>query len=52
MGGMVPLPDEVLKEIHEMVSVGEETKHIHLDLQNELGEWNAIDDLEVEEEWR
>jgi len=52
MGGMVPLPDEVLKEIREMVSVGEETKHIHLDLQNELGEWNAMDDLEVEEEWR
>ena len=52
MGGMVPLPDEVLKEIREMVSVGEETKHIHLDLQNELGEWSAVDDLEVEEEWR
>jgi 2-oxoglutarate ferredoxin oxidoreductase subunit alpha len=52
MGGVVPLPDEVLKEIREMVSVGEETKHVHLDLQNELGEWNAIDDLEVEEEWR
>lgn len=52
MGGVVPLPDEVLKEIGEMVSVGEETKHIHLDLQNELGEWNAMDDLEVEEEWR
>ncbi|MBI5051911.1 MAG: 3-methyl-2-oxobutanoate dehydrogenase subunit VorB [Chloroflexi bacterium] len=52
MGGMVPLPDEVLKEIREMVSVGEETKHFHFDIQNELGEWNAIDDLEVEEEWR
>jgi len=52
MGGVVPLPDEVLKEVGEMVSVGEETKHIRLDLQNELGEWNAVDDLEVEEEWR
>ncbi|MBI5712400.1 MAG: 3-methyl-2-oxobutanoate dehydrogenase subunit VorB [Chloroflexi bacterium] len=52
MGGMVPLPDEVLKEIREMVSVGEETKHFHFDIPNELGEWNAIDDLEVEEAWR
>jgi 2-oxoglutarate ferredoxin oxidoreductase subunit alpha len=52
MGGMVPLPDEVLKEIREMVSVGEETKHFHLGIQNELGEWSAINDLEVEEEWR
>jgi len=52
MGGVVPLPDEVLKEVGEMISVGEETKHIRLDLQNELGEWNAVDDLEVEEEWR
>lgn len=54
MGGTMPFPDEIEKEIRQMVRVGEDAAHTHINTQNELGEWQSFNDLEeeVEEVWR